>query len=240
MSTYLNLTNELLRRMGEVVMDVTDFDNARNIQALAKTAVNSSVREILHNAQEWPFLLTTRTETLTEGVGVYSFPTNTSSVNWDSFYLKQHPTANNNPARLNVITYVDYLKNRRPQDDANGEAGEGVPLVVYQTNDLKFGVSPLPSTNFQIEYQYFLYPNDMVEPSDQCIVPSRFDNIILDGAMFYMLMYRSNEQGAAIYRDKFDLGIRSMRRLLMDDPVYVTSTAITRQGYSPFMFNSNV
>ena len=238
MSTYLNLTNELLRRMGEVVMDVTDFDLARNIQALAKTAINSSVREILHTAQEWPFLLSTQTQTLTKGVGTYSFPANTSSVNWDGFYLKAHPTAGNTPVRLGVITYVDYLKNRRPQDDMNGEGGEGAPVVVYQTNDLKFGVSPLPSTDYQIEYQYFSYPNDMSVAADECIVPSRFDNIIIDGAMFYMLMYRSNEQGASIYREKFDLGIRSMRRLLMDDPLYITSTAITRQSSSPFIFNN--
>lgn len=238
MSTYLNLTNELLRRMGEVVMDATDFDGARNVQALAKTAINSSVREILHSAQEWPFLLSIETQMLTKGVGLYDFPTNTSSVNWDSFYLKQHPVINNSPLRLNIITYVDYLKNRRPRDDANGENGEGAPQVVYQTNDLKFGVSPPPSTNFEIEYQYFSYPDDMVSDSDLCIVPSRFDNVVIDGAMFYMLMYRSNEQGAAIYRDKFDMGIRSMRRLLMDDPLYVTSTALNRQDYSQYAFTN--
>jgi hypothetical protein len=224
--------------MGEVVMDVTDFPLARNVQALSKTAINSSVREILHTGQEWPFLLNTQSQTLTKGAGVYNFPSNTSSVNWESFYLKQHPTANNSPQMLTIITYSDYLNKRRPQDDSSGESGEGVPEVVYQTNDLKFGVSPLPSTDFQIEYQYFAYPDDMVNSADVCIVPSRFDNIIIDGAMFYMLMYRSNEQGAAIYRDKFDMGIRTMRRLLMDDPMYVTSTAITRQNYSPYMFNN--
>lgn len=238
MSTYLTLTNELLRRMGEVVMDVTDFDGARNIQALAKTAINSSVREILHTAQEWPFLLSTETQTLTQGVGTYSFPANTSSVNWDSFYLKQHPTADNTPGRLNIVTYVDYLKNYRPRDDSNGVGGQGVPAIAYQTNDLKFGVSPLPSTDFEIEYQYFSYPDDMSQATDTCVVPSRFDNIIIDGAMFYMLMYRSNEQGANIYREKFDLGIRSMRRLLMDDPLYVTSTVVTRQNRSSYMFNN--
>lgn len=238
MSTYLSLTNELLRRMGEVVVDVTDFDGARNIQALAKTAINSSVREILHTAQEWPFLLSTESQTLTAGTGTYSFPPNTSSVNWESFYLKQHPTAGNNPGRLKVITYVDYLNNYRPRDDSNGESGRGAPTVVYQTNDLKFGVSPLPSVDFVIEYQYFSYPDDMVTSTDSCIIPSRFDNIVIDGAMFYMLMYRSNEQGANIYREKFDLGIRSMRRLLMDDPLYVTSTVVTRQGYSSSSFTN--
>ena len=54
MATYLDLTNELLRRLNEVQMDSTDFATARNVQALAKDAINASIREILHSAQEWP------------------------------------------------------------------------------------------------------------------------------------------------------------------------------------------
>ena len=66
MATYLSLTNELLRRLNEVTMDSTDFPNAKNIQALAKDAINNAIREVLHSAQEWPFTLTTYTQTLTQ------------------------------------------------------------------------------------------------------------------------------------------------------------------------------
>jgi len=95
MSTYISLTNELLRRMGEVTLDSTEFDGARNIQALAKNAINSSIRELMHSAQEWPFALATQTQTLTVGTGTYSFPSDTSTVDWDSFYLKRLSAANN-------------------------------------------------------------------------------------------------------------------------------------------------
>lgn len=220
--------------MGEVVMDTTQFDGARNIQALAKTAINSSVRELMHSAQEWPFALVTQTQTLaTNGTATYSLPADASSVDWESFYLKQLTAANNQPKRLPVLTYTQYLDERRPMEDQTGTGGYGAPEAVYQTQDLKFGVTPKSDQAYEIEYKYWLFPADMVVATDNCIVPSRFDNVVLDGAMFYTLMFRSNEQGAAIYRDKFDNGIRTMRRLLMDEPMTMRSTMITRPLVSP-------
>lgn len=224
MSTYLSLTNELLRRMGEVTMDTEDFSDARNIQALAKIAVNSSIREILHSAQEWTFTLTTVTQTLTIGTGVYNFPADTSSVDWDSFYLKKLEATNNNGQRLKPIAYVEYLDRCRPVEESSGEGGRTVPEMVYQTQDMKFGITPIPDKAYQVEYKYWSFPADLSNPTDNCIIPSRFDSVIVDGAMVYMLMYRSNEQGAGIYRAKFEDGIKMMRRLLQDDPLEVRST----------------
>jgi hypothetical protein len=227
MSTYLSLTNELLRRMGEVTMDSSDFDNARNVQALAKNAINSSVRELMHSVQEWPFVLTTVTKTLsTNGTATYAFPTDFSSVDWESFYLKQLTAANNQPKRLPVLTYTQYLDERRPTEDQTGTGGYGAPEAIYQTQEGYFGVSPKSDQAYEIEYKYWKFPADLVDATDTCIVPSRFDNVLIDGAMTYMMLYRSNEQSAAIHRDKFDNGIKTMRRLLMDEPLTMRSTMI--------------
>jgi hypothetical protein len=234
MSTYLSLTNELLRRMGEVTMDSTDFDNARNIQALAKNAINSSVRELMHSAQEWPFALVTQTQTLaTNGTATYAFPSDFSSVDWESFYLKQLTAANNQPKRLLVLTYTQYLDERRPVEDQTGTGGYGAPEVVYQTQNDYFGVSPKSDQAYEIEYKYWRFPNDLVSANDACIVPSRFDNVLIDGAMTYMMLYRSNEQSAAIHRDKFENGIKTMRRLLLDEPLTMRSTMIVPALVSP-------
>ena len=118
-------------------------------------------------------------------------------------------------------------------EDMTGSGGYGVPEAVYQTQEGKFGVTPKADQAYEIEYKYWTIPDDMVSASDVCIVPSRFDNVVLDGAMFYTLMFRSNEQGASIYRDKFDNGIRTMRRLLLDEPFTMRSTMITRPLISP-------
>ena len=57
MATYVALVNELLRRLNEVTLDAAGdgFDSVRNVQALAKDAINNSIRNILQTGQEWPF-----------------------------------------------------------------------------------------------------------------------------------------------------------------------------------------
>lgn len=236
MSTYLTLTNELLRRIGEVTLDSTQFDGARNVQGLAKEAINSSIREILHSAQEFPFTLVTQTQTMTVGTGVYSLPANASNVDWESFYLKKLPAANNAPAKLIPISYTHYLSQYRTIEDNTETGGYTHPTHIYQTQDLKFGVTPIPDAAYQIEYKYWQFPESLVESTDTCIIPSRFDTTIIDGGMMYMMLYRSNEQSAAIHKDKFDSGIKMMRRLLCDEPLEVRSTVIRYPSFSPRAF----
>ena len=235
-ATYLSLTNELLRRLGEVVMDANDFAAARNIQALAKDAVNSSIREILHSAQEWPFAITTYTETLVSGTNQYSFQADMSSVDWDSFYLKILASVSNNPAKLRLITFDDYTANYRPNEDLAGTGGYTVPSYVYQTQENKFGVSPIPDAAYEVEYKYWTFPSDLVNGTDTTIIPDRFKNVIIDGAMMYMMLFRSNEQSAVVHQNKFDQGIRMMRRILMDDPVNIRSNYILRPLFYPRAF----
>lgn len=213
--------------MGEVVMDSTEFDGARNVQGLAKQAINSSVKELMHSAQEWPFALVTGTQTLaTDGTSVYDFPSSFSSVDWESFYLRQLSAAGNEPKRLPVMSYTQYLDERRPNDETSGAGGYGATEAIYQTQDGKFGVTPPADQAYVIEYKYWQFPDDMSASTDVCIVPTRFDNVIIDGGMTYMMLYRSNEQSAAIHRDRFEQGIKNMRRLLMDEPLSMRSTMI--------------
>ena len=44
MATFINLTNELLRRLNEVQITESEFTAVKNVQALAKDAINSSIR----------------------------------------------------------------------------------------------------------------------------------------------------------------------------------------------------
>lgn len=235
-STYLSLTNELLRRLNEVELDATTFDGARNVQALAKDSINSSVRELLHSGQEWPFTLTTKLQTLTVGQSLYSFPTDVASVDWESFYLKKFADSNV-PGKLSTISYPDYLDRYRGQDEQASTGGYGPPIVIYMTQEFKFGVSPLPDQTYDIEYKYWSFPTSLVISTDVCIVPERFNNVIIDGAMMFMMLFRSNEQSASIHKDKYEQGIKAMRRLLMDEPLHVRSTMLTKPTLSTRVMN---
>jgi len=227
MATYINLVNELLRRLNEVAINETDFSAVRNVQALAKDAVNSAMREMLQEVQEWPFTLVTYEQTLIAGTSTYAFPSNYSSADWETFYLKK--LVNNTPKRLTLITYDTYIDKHRPNEDSG--ASNTIPQLVYMTQDSKFGVTPVPDDSYVIEYRYWLYPEDMINATDVCVVPERFKHILLDGAMIYIMRFRSNDQQASMHQQKFDDGIKMMRRLVMDIKPNVTSTIIQRNFF---------
>lgn len=225
MSNFVTLTNKVLLRLNEVALDVggDGFDTVRGVQALAKDSVNNSIREILQDAQEWPFLKNTYTQTLTDGVREYAYPADYSSADIETFYLKKNESLGNEPSHLSVITYEDYIQNYRSLDD-NGQ--EGVPRRIYQTYEEKFGVSPTPDGAYEIEYVYWSFPSDLSAFNDNCIIPTRFDSVIVDGAMMYMMRFRSNDQSAMVHQQKYVEGIKRMRRVLLDDPTFVRSTVI--------------
>ena len=237
MATYVSLVNELLRRMNEVTLDTAGdgFDTARNVQALAKDAINSSIRLILQDGQEWPFLKNTYTQTLAAGTRQYDFPADYSSADWDTFYIKQLTSKNNSPKRLNVISYENYIQNFRSGDDTGDTVnGESAPNTVYQTYEEKFGVTPVPNAAYEIEYVYWSYPADLTVYSDIAIIPDRFKHVLIDGAMMFMMRFRSNEQSAAMHQNNFEDGIKSMRRVLTDDALSIRSTVVTRGSTTSF------
>ena len=237
MATYITLVNELLRRLNEVTLDTAGdgFDTVRNVQALAKDAINSSVRLILQDGQEWPFLKTTYTQTLTIGTRQYSFPSDYSSVDWDTFYLKKLASEGNSPMNLKHMSFEEYTQNVRASDDSGDQVnGDGPPIRVYQTLGESFGVTPIPNAAYEVEYVYWSYPSDMTNYNDVCVIPDRFKHVVIDGAMMFMMRFRSNEQSAAMHQNNFEDGIKSMRRVLMDDPLSVRSTVLSRSGTSSF------
>jgi hypothetical protein len=237
MATYVSLVNELLVRMNEVTLDTagSGFSTVRNVQALAKDAINSSVRLILQDGQEWPFLKAVQTQTLSPATRQYNFPADYSSVDWDTFYIKQLTSQGNLPQRLKPVSYEAYIQNYRTVDDTGDLVnGDGAPIVVYQTFGDAFGVTPVPNAAYEVEYVYWRSPADMAVFNDVCIIPDRFKHTLIDGAMMYMMRFRSNEQSAAMHQSNFEEGIKAMRRVLLDDALEVRSTVVARGNTTSF------
>lgn len=229
MTNFVTLTNLLLTRLNEVTLDTAGdgFQSTRGVQSLAKAAVNNSINTILQKGQEWPFLKTTYTQTLTAGTREYDFPSDYSSPDYESFYLKKLTSADNLPKHLPVLTYQRYIQDYRSIDDeANTGDGVAAPEYVFQTYDKSFGVTPIPDKSYEIEYVYWKFPSDLISFNDECVIPSRFNHTVIDGAMYYMMVFRSNEQSAALHQQKFEEGIRQMERVLIDEMVRLTSTVI--------------
>ena len=226
MATYINLVNELLRRLNEVEIDTDGFTSTKNVQSLAKDSINSSIREILQEAQEWPFTLVTYEQALEVGTKTYDFPADFSKADWETFYLKNTNTTD--PGILNTLSYEQYVSGRRAIEDTAGTSGHTKPINVYKTQEEKFGVTPIPDAAYVVEYKYWKFPNDLVASNDVCIIPDRFKHVVIDGAMMYLMHFRSNEQSAQIHRDKFKVGIKAMRRLIVDSKDSLLSTVIQK------------
>jgi hypothetical protein len=214
--------------MNEVQITESEFTTVKNVQALAKDAINSASRQMLQQAQEWPFLLTTTTQTLTAGTSTYDFATDHSKADWDTFYIRQLTSENNTPKKLKLITFDQYITYYRPLEEVGGESARTDPDFVYMTQEEKFGLYPVPNAAYVIEYRYFKFPADLTAASDTSIIPDRFKHVLIDGAMMYMMLFRSNEQSASMHSQKFEQGIDMMRRLLLDYPINVISTAINK------------
>ena len=230
MANYVTLVNELLTRLNEVTLATNGggFTDVRNVQALAKQAVNNSIRNILQTGQEWPFLKTTYTQTLTAGTREYDFPSDFSRADWQTFYIKQLSGGTNIPTAMKVISYDEYVQKYRQGDDTGDQTGIAAPTLVYQTNEEKFGVTPIPDQAYEIEYVYWSFPADLSAYDDVAVIPDRFKHVVIDGAMMYMMRFRSNDQSAAVHQSVFQEGIKSMRRVLVDEPLRVRSTVVER------------
>ena len=139
------------------------------------------------------------------------------------------------------VTLVNQLL-RRLNEVALDTAGEGyrvldevnttgaAPIVVYQTNEEKFGISPPPKTDYVVEYVYFAFPVDLDLYTDTTLIPARFNHTLIDGAMMYLMRFRSNDSQAQIHQANFEEGIKAMRRLLLDESLRVRSTVIERSN----------
>lgn len=236
MSTFLDITNEVLRRLNEVQIDSGDFTSVRSVQALSKDAVNAAIREVLQVGNEWHFTIETTTQTCTVGEGVYSFSADYSKADWETFYIRSLNNENV-PQRLLLISYDEYVRLHKSSDDQLGTGEYGVPAYVYMTPDQRFGVTPLPKDEYVIEYRYWKYPDDLVLATDVVIIPNRFKHVVIDGAMMYMMQFRSNDASYNFYKVKFEEGIKTMRRLLQNPPVRIYSTVINGSTSHSVAFN---
>jgi hypothetical protein len=169
-------------------------------------------------------------ETLTAGTTRYAFPADASTIDFDTFRIKENATLANETVRLGVITYDDFLQRYVDQEYSTDSSKRDVPSYVFHAPSLEWGVVPAPDQAYPIVYEYYRIPVDLLNATDVPSIPERFKQVILDGAMYHAYMFRSNEQAATIAKNKFDEGIKKMRILLINRYVYMQSTVITQSS----------
>ena len=87
-TTYLTLTNRVLRELNETELTSSTFASSRGIQTAVKDFVNKGIHDIYNETGEIPLLYSRTSQDLTVGDNEYDFPADFRKADMDSFVLK--------------------------------------------------------------------------------------------------------------------------------------------------------
>ena len=105
-TTYLVLSNRVLRELNEVEMTSSNFSSSRGIQTAVKDFVNKSIHDIYNEGAELPLLHTSTTQATFPGYGEYAFPTDMRRVDFESFFLKPNELITNGEFESNITGWT--------------------------------------------------------------------------------------------------------------------------------------
>ncbi len=228
-STYLVLTNKLLRSFNEVELTSTNFSTAIGVHAAARDFINYAIQWIYEQEVEWPFAYTRNTVDLVAGTYEYSLSATILRPIWTSFRIKEDIPSSTydakylpyvNYERFLVFGYLDRLKNA----DTDSRAA---PEFVANGPDNKVFVGPFPpDVAYDIEYDAFTAATDLSAHGDTTSIPTMWDRVIIAKAREYMYKFRDNLEMSAVEEQRAKEGIRTMRTVLMNkyQNVYDTRT----------------
>lgn len=120
------------------------------------------------------------------------------------------------PASLLYMEYDQWRERFRQNDMRMTPTSYNRPTWVFSTQNDKFGVSTIPDKSYTVAYNYWSAPTKLTLATDTTIIPDRYESVLLEGAMYYMYMFRDNIEQASKSERRFKDGIREMRTDLIN------------------------
>ena len=154
-TTYLVLSNRVLRELNEVEMTSSNFSSSRGIQTAVKDFVNKSIHDIYNEGAELPLLHSSTTQATFPGDGEYAFPTDMRRVDFESFFLKPNELITNGEFESNITSWTtgdgspSYTSSGNGRLNLNDAAAyQAISTVVNKNYKLQVRVlSPNSSTS---------------------------------------------------------------------------------------------
>lgn len=225
-TTYLELTNRVLRRLNEVEIAQANFGNVLGVQAAAKDAVLDAVRKINSQKFEWPFNYAEGSQLLTVGQEEYSWPADLRVADWSSFYIERSTPLSINTKRLKPITKDEWYEKFRSDDLDSTTTGLRIPDYAFETFSGGFGVTPSPERAYTVKFRYWIKTITLSAYSDTCTIPTEYDDVITDGAMYNMYMFMDNDERSAKVERDFKEGLNYMTYLLIPKDIQFRDTRV--------------
>lgn len=238
-TTYLTLVNDVLLRMGETQLTSSTWSAAREVQLLVKEYVNSAIRDILEEEQNWIFLerngsFNTVANTQTYLISTIITPNTSFEIDWETFYIEANFSASPiiTAAKIDYLDYKEWLNTSLNTDrsavSSTSHSGTGQPSKVFRTYDEYIGLSPVPDTIYPIKFVYFIVPTDLSAYTDTMVLPDHFKHSVVDQATWYMYAFREDPTIADRIEKKFKRNVIKMRSTQIDRKRDVRSRVIVR------------
>lgn len=225
-TTYIDLCNQVLRRLNEVEIAVGDFPTVRGVQALVKDAVKAAVAKINQAEFEWPFNAAEHTQTLVAGQTEYTWPDYFKVSDWNSFQIQKDESLNVGYQVLKSMDRDEWYRSYRDADYEAGSAGRGVPNYVFQGHGNGFGVTPSPDAAYRVRFRYYLNYSDLQNYNDVTRIPESFDTVIVDGALYHLYMFKDNIESAQAAFMAFEKGIKDLQTLYINNYEYIRDSRV--------------
>lgn len=128
------------------------------------------------------------------------------------------------PINLYYMQYDEWRRYYKLTDDRMTPLAYSRPQRVFATNDSKFGVTYKPDKAYVVSYDYWQAPAQLSLYTDTSNIPDRYEPIVIDGALYYMYMFRDNMEQAGVAKKAFDKGIAQMRTDLINKSTKMMTT----------------
>ena len=251
-TTFLELTNELLRELNEIVLTSSNFSAAVGIQAHAKDCINRAYLDIVNEEPKWPFLAVGEsgaTDPMYGNVAVsttaatrwYELKAASSSIvddygaiDWNNFYIttvgvsgETAPYVSRNLSFITTEKWKDFRRTQENADDADQAVGGTPKYVIRSPDSRKFGLSPIPDKVYKVWFFAYNLPTQLDAHGDAIVFPDVYKTVILSKARYYTHQFKDNPQMAVFALDDYKKGLKSMREnLLHSTPTYMSDDRI--------------
>jgi len=247
-TTFLDLTNELLRELNEVTLTSSTFSDAVGVQQHVKDSLNRAYFDIINEEPQWPFLSVSDSggtdpmygnvylETVA-GTRWYelkpassSITTDYGAVDWDHFYLttvgvsgETAPYDDGNLRFMTLENWKDFRQTSENLDDADTQSYGKPNAMIRSPDGRKFGLSPIPDKVYRVWYFAWNLPTRLSAHGDVIVFPDVYATVLMARARYYIWQFKDNPQAAAFAQDDYKKGLRSMRSNLMSPaPMYIS------------------
>lgn len=222
---YLELVNDVNKRLNEVPLTSSNFAGATGYYADVKGYINSALNRVNREEFEWPFNHIKYTETLVVDQNKYAYQPDAKSVAFDTFRLKGSDLLNVETRKLKTLDYEEYLS-KYADHEFNPTDYQDTPVYVVRNRDLSYIVAPPPDQAYEVVYEYYKLPVNLENWDDVPTIPEQFRWVILEGAMYHAYFFRGALEEAAASNQMFTAGVADMRKIYINRTEYARSTII--------------